>query len=65
VAVIAFYAVAKLLELGDHAVYAWSHGLVSGHSLKHVVAAMAAIPVLFVMHNVARVKTPHRAWAVA
>ena len=64
-AVIAFYGVAKFFELGDHAVYAWSHGLVSGHSLKHVAAAMAAIPVLFVMHNVARVKMPHRAWALA
>lgn len=57
-AVIAFYALAKLLELGDHAVYAWSHGLVSGHSLKHMAAAMAAFPVLFVMHNGARVKSP-------
>ena len=65
VAVIAFYAMAKFLELGDHAVYAWSHGLVSGHSLKHVVAAMAAIPVLFVMHNVARVKAPHSVRALA
>jgi len=64
-AVMAFYAVAKFLELGDHAVYAWSHGLISGHSLKHVMAAMAAVPVLFVMHNVARVKTPHRAWTLA
>ncbi len=64
-AVIAFYGIAKFLELGDHGVYAWSHGLVSGHSLKHVVAAMSAIPVLSVMHNVARVKAPHKAWALA
>ena len=64
-AVIAFYALAKFLELGDHAVYAWSHGLVSGHSLKHVAAAMAAIPVLFVMHNGAQVKLPQRGLVLA
>ena len=63
VAVIAFYAAAKLLELGDHAVYTWTQGWVSGHSLKHLMAAMAAIPVLFVMHNVARVKLHRSACA--
>ena len=50
-AIIALYGVAKLLELGDHAVFEWTQGLISGHSLKHMVAAMAAIPVLIVMHN--------------
>ncbi len=43
---IAIYALAKLLELGDHAVYEWTGQLVSGHSLKHVVAAFAAWPVV-------------------
>lgn len=46
VAVIVWYVVAKLLELGDAQVYAWSGELVSGHSLKHVAAAMAAWPVI-------------------
>lgn len=45
-AVVALYALAKLLELGDHSVFAWTAGWVSGHSLKHVVAAMVAWPVL-------------------
>jgi hypothetical protein len=45
-ALIACYAVAKLLELGDAHVLQWTDGLVSGHSLKHVVAAFAAWPVL-------------------
>jgi hypothetical protein len=54
VAVIAIYTVAKLLELEDHTVFAWTHGLVSGHSLKHGVAALAAWPVISVMHNVAQ-----------
>lgn len=43
---IAIYALAKLLELGDHAVYEWTGQLVSGHSLKHMVAACAAWPVV-------------------
>ncbi|MDZ7938586.1 MAG: hypothetical protein U5M53_10030 [Rhodoferax sp.] len=49
--VIAWYALAKILELNDHHVFAWTQGLVSGHSLKHVAAALAAWPVLSVMHN--------------
>ena len=50
-AVIAWYVLAKLLELGDHAVFAATQGWVSGHSLKHVFAAMAAWPVIALMHN--------------
>lgn len=51
VAVIACYAIAKVLELGDHAVFAFSHGWVSGHTLKHVVAAFSAWPLIALMHN--------------
>nr|WP_315209595.1 hypothetical protein [uncultured Albidiferax sp.] len=47
--VIAAYALAKWLEQGDHSVFAWTGGVVSGHSLKHAVAALAAWPVLAVM----------------
>jgi hypothetical protein len=50
-AVIVFYALAKALEFGDHAVFAWTQGWVSGHSLKHVMAALVAWPVIAVMHN--------------
>lgn len=42
--VVAAYAVAKLLELQDHAVWELTGQLVSGHSLKHVVAAFAVAP---------------------
>jgi hypothetical protein len=45
-AVLAAYALAKLLEAGDHAVYEASGQLLSGHTLKHLVAAVAAWPVL-------------------
>jgi len=50
---IGLYALAKWLELGDHSVFTWTHGLVSGHSLKHAVAALVAWPVIHVMHNAA------------
>lgn len=44
--VMALYALAKLLELGDSLVYDWSMHLISGHSLKHGVASCAAWPVV-------------------
>ena len=43
---IALYALAKLLELGDEAVFRATGDWVSGHSLKHVAAACAALPIL-------------------
>ena len=45
-AVIGIYAVAKALERYDTAVFQWTGQLVSGHSLKHLVAAFAAWPVI-------------------
>ncbi len=50
-AVIALYALAKVLELADHEVFELTHHLVSGHSLKHAVAALAAWPLIRVMQN--------------
>ncbi len=44
--VILIYALAKLLELGDHQIYDLTSHLVSGHSLKHMVASFAAWSVL-------------------
>jgi hypothetical protein len=48
-ALIALYALAKALEMGDAAVFHATGEWISGHSLKHVVAALAAWPVLFVL----------------
>lgn len=45
-ALIAWYALAKALELGDAAVFHATSGWISGHSLKHLAAALAAWPVL-------------------
>lgn len=40
------YAGAKLFELGDHAVFAATGELFSGHTVKHLLAALAAWPVI-------------------
>jgi hypothetical protein len=45
-ALIGLYALAKALELGDTAVFQATAETVSGHSLKHLVAALAAWPVI-------------------
>lgn len=40
--VIALYAAAKLFEILDSQIFAWTNGWISGHTLKHLVAAFAA-----------------------
>ena len=44
--VLAAYALAKLFEGADHAVFHAGGGLLSGHTLKHLAAALAAWPVI-------------------
>jgi hypothetical protein len=44
--VVVIYALAKCLELGDAAVFEATGEWVSGHTLKHIVASLAAWPVL-------------------
>ena len=44
--IVIFYTAAKLFELGDYQVFEWTNALISGHSLKHIVAAFAAWPVI-------------------
>ncbi len=45
-AILLIYTVAKALELGDHAVFDLTGQLVSGHTLKHAVASLAALPLI-------------------
>lgn len=52
--VIAAYAVAKLLEAADHGVWQLTDELVSGHTLKHLVAAAAAWPLVGALGRVRR-----------
>lgn len=49
--VIAFYVLAKVCELADAQIFEMG-GLMSGHSLKHVLAACAAWPVLAALKSV-------------
>jgi hypothetical protein len=39
------YAIAKIAEAGDGVIWAWTGGLVSGHTLKHLLAALACVAV--------------------
>ncbi|MGZ5846940.1 MAG: hypothetical protein ACXWJJ_05650 [Ramlibacter sp.] len=52
-AVVGLYGAAKLLEMADHLVWSVTGGLVSGHSLKHVVAAAALLPVVAALLRIA------------
>ena len=58
-AVVGWYTLAKVLELNDGIVFWVSGDLVSGHTLKHLAAAMAAFPIISVMHNGAEVSRQH------
>ena len=48
------YAAAKLFEMGDAGVFHALGGLVSGHTLKHLAAALAAWPVIRALNENAR-----------
>lgn len=43
---IAWYALSKVCELSDRAIYEWTWHIVSGHSLKHIFAACAGLPII-------------------
>jgi hypothetical protein len=45
-AMITWYMAAKVLELNDAAVFEATQQAISGHSLKHIAASLAAVPVL-------------------
>jgi hypothetical protein len=47
---IGFYAVAKYFEYGDESLYSLGH-LMSGHTLKHLFAALATVSVLNIEKN--------------
>ena len=44
---ITLYALAKVFETFDLQVFQLTHGLISGHTLKHLVAACAALAIIF------------------
>jgi hypothetical protein len=48
----------KLLELADHMIFEATHQVISGHSLKHMVAALAALPVIAAIRSPAAQSAP-------
>jgi len=50
--VICAYAVAKLFEVADHVVFEATDQWIAGHTVKHVVAALAAWPVISALRAV-------------
>jgi hypothetical protein len=57
--VIFFYVLAKLFELGDVTVFEATGHIVSGHTLKHLAAALAAWPVIRTLRLSRRAPSPH------
>lgn len=55
---VGFYALAKIAEYYDYGVYALSAGMISGHTLKHLLAAMAAVCVLLMLIRRRQSRTP-------
>lgn len=53
-AVLGWYVAAKAMELADAQVLAWTAGMLSGHSAKHLIAALAAWPVLGALRRAGR-----------
>lgn len=41
--IVVFYGFAKIFEIFDHQIYDFTRGMISGHTLKHFAAALAAI----------------------
>lgn len=57
--VIVFYVLAKLCELGDATIFEATGHIVSGHTLKHLSAALAAWPIISTLGLTAPAPSPH------
>jgi hypothetical protein len=53
-----FYLLAKVEEAADKPIYNWTHRIVSGHTLKHLCAAM--VPVFLALMLAKRTIEPER-----
>lgn len=54
---VAFYALAKIAELYDYEVYALTGAMISGHSLKHLLAAVAPYFVYLMLRQRSEIRT--------
>ncbi len=50
-AVVAWYALAKVFESNDHAIFEATGHWVSGHTLKHLAASLAALPIILALQK--------------
>jgi len=62
---LAFYALAKLFEASDAQIFDLSQGMVGGHALKHLAAAIAPLLILIRIKNATRCQTARSALAQA
>ena len=58
-----FYLLAKVEEAADKPIYNWTHHIVSGHTLKHLCAAM--VPVFLTLMLAKRTIEPNRYFMVS
>ncbi len=56
-----FYVCAKLTEIWDHQIFALTSNTVSGHTLKHLLAAAAIVAILIMLARRKPLATPHAA----
>jgi hypothetical protein len=49
--VIALYGLAKIVEILDVQIFTWSDEIISGHTLKHLIAALAAYRIVQMLQN--------------
>ncbi|MFO7542741.1 MAG: alkaline phytoceramidase [Thiobacillus sp.] len=56
-AAIGLYPLALLLDFSDRAVFGYTSGFVSGHTLKHVVAALTVLGVVLYLHRRGRLNS--------
>lgn len=54
--VIALYALAKLFEMLDRQIFAWTNHWISGHTLKHLIAAYAAYRIVQLLRKRALIR---------
>jgi hypothetical protein len=43
---VVWYGLAKLAELGDKVIFSATQGLISGHTIKHILASVAIASIL-------------------
>src|SRR5262249_22606689 len=61
-AILGWYALAKALELADGVIYA-ANGIVSGHTLKHLVASLGALWIVLMLRRQCNGPTWRPFWA--